>query len=70
MRKTVAVLLLVFVASSLSGCFSFVDWTHNLNHFRAWGEDLDRAHRSVDRIFLNYDYDDPSRDILYEAPNT
>jgi hypothetical protein len=70
MRKSIAVLVLVFVATAMSGCFSFVDWTHNLNHLRAWNEDLDRMHRSFDRFFFNYDYDDPSRNILYEGPNT
>ena len=70
LSKSVAVLLLVFVASSLSGCFSFVDWTHNLNHLRAWNEDLDNMHRTFDRFVFNYDYDDPSRDIEYESPNT
>jgi hypothetical protein len=70
MRKSVAVLLLVFASTCLTGCFSFVDWNHNLNHLRAWNQDLDRAHRSIDRIFFNLDYDDPSRDILYESPNT
>ena len=70
MRKSLAVILLMFVASTMSGCFSFVDWEHNLNHLRAWNEDLDRMHRSFDSIFFNYDYDDPSRDIGYESPNT
>lgn len=70
MRKPIAVLLLVLVATTLTGCFSFVDWNHNLNHLRAWNEDLDRMHRTFDRFFFNYDYDDPSRDILYESPNT
>lgn len=70
MRNTMAVLLLAVVSLGLSGCFSFVDWQHNLNHFRAWNEDLDRMHRSIDRFFFNYDYDDPSRDIEYESPNT
>jgi hypothetical protein len=70
MRKVIPVLLLVFIGSCLSGCFSFVDWTHNLNHLRAWNEDLDRMHRTLDRFMFNYDYDDPSRDIEYEGPNT
>lgn len=70
MRKFVAVLLLMFVGVSVGGCFSFVDWTHNLNHLRSWNEDLDRMHRSMDRFFFNYDYDDPSRDIEYEGSNT
>jgi hypothetical protein len=70
MRKSVAVLLLVMAATCLSGCFSFVDWNHNLNHLRAWNQDLDRAHRTFDRFFMNLDYDDPSRNIVYEAPNT
>jgi hypothetical protein len=70
MRKSVAVLLLVMAAMSVSGCFSFVNWHHNLNHLRAWNEDLDRAHRTFDRFFMSLDYDDPSRDIAYEAPNT
>lgn len=70
MRKFAAVMLLVVAGLSVGGCFSFVDWTHNLNHLRAWNQDLDRMHRTMDRFFFNYDYDDPSLDIEYESPNT
>lgn len=70
MRKIAPLLLLAIAGVMLSGCFSFVDWKHNLNHLRAWNEDLDRMHRTFDRFFFNYDYDDPSRDIEYESPNT
>lgn len=70
MRNVTAILLLVVGAFGLSGCFSFVDWEHNLNHLKAWNEDLDDMHRTTDRIFFNFDYEDPSRDIEYESPNT
>lgn len=70
MRKSLIVLSLVFLGTSLSGCFSFVDWEHNLNHLRAWNEDLESMHHSFDRYFFNYDYEDPSRDIQYETSNT
>lgn len=70
MRKALAAVMLGVLALTTGGCFSFVDWEHNLNHLRSWNEDLDRAHRTFDRIFFNYDYEDPSRDIEYETPNT
>lgn len=70
MRKILVLLALVVAGSFMSGCFSFVDWEHNLNHLRSWNEDLDRMHRTIDRYIFNFDYEDPSRDIHYETPNT
>ena len=61
---------LLLASFTTTGCFSFVDWTHNLNQLRAWNEDLDSMHRTGDRFVFNYDYDDPSRSIEYEGPNT
>lgn len=70
MRKLLLLAIIAIGTSFTTGCFSFVDWQHNLNHLRAWNEDLDRMHRTIDRYIFNYDYDDPSRDIRYESPNT
>lgn len=62
--------LLAIASLLVSGCFSFVEWTHNLNQLRAWNEELNRMNRTTDRSIFNYDYDDPSRDIEYERPDT
>ena len=70
MRKLLLLVIVAIATSFTTGCFSFVDWEHNLNHLKAWNEDLDRIHRTIDRYIFNYDYEDPSRDIEYESPNT
>ncbi len=55
----VAVLsLAVFFGST--GCFSFVDWSHNKMHLKAWEVQLRSFHKSFDRLILDYDWDDPT----------
>ena len=61
---------LMLCASLTSGCFSLIDWEHNLNHFKVWNEDLDNVHRDIDYMFFNYDWGDPTRDLGFETPNT
>lgn len=70
MKSILTVALLLAGTSALSGCFSLVDWEHNLNHLKVWNQDLDNIHRDIDRFFFNYDWDDPTRDLGFETPNT
>lgn len=62
-RKLVTALLAAVLMVGFTGCFSFVDWTHNRRHLQAWGNNLDSFHRSFDRFFLDYDWDDPTVEI-------
>ncbi|MGE0432556.1 MAG: hypothetical protein AB7K09_10145 [Planctomycetota bacterium] len=59
-RKIIALLLAVAFTVGTTGCFSFVDWTHNKRHLQAWGNKLRDFHKSFDRLFLDYDWDDPT----------
>ncbi len=70
LKKLFFGLLLLVSSFGLSGCFSLVDWEHNLNHIKVWNSDLDNMHRSIDRYFFNYDWDDPNQDLNFETPNT
>jgi hypothetical protein len=70
MKKLAAFALLAIAAVGFSGCFSLVDWEHNKNQLRVWNNGLDSAHRSIDRFFFDYDWDDPSQGLTYETPNT
>lgn len=63
MKKIAALALLAVSTLGLSGCFSFVDMEHNANHFAAWDNQLNEAHRSIDRFFFDYDWDDPANGI-------
>jgi|GEM_PF-1881316 len=63
MKKIAALALFALAATGLSGCFSFVDMEHNENHFTVWDQQLDDAHRSIDRFFFDYDWDDPSNGV-------
>lgn len=69
MKKLIALSIVALGCSSLSGCFSLVDWDHNLNHLIAWNNQLDDVHTTFDYYFLDYDQDDPSRMYNYESPN-
>lgn len=70
MKKLCALALMVLGATSLSGCFSFVDWEHNKNHAKAWNNNFDEIHNTVDYFFFDYDWNDPSSGYNYETPNT
>lgn len=59
-RKLIAGLCAVVLAVGATGCFSFVDWTHNERHLQAWNKQLRSFHRSFDRFFMDYDWDDPT----------
>ncbi len=61
MKKRIILALLVVVCLfAFTGCFSFVDWTHNKNHLRSWDKKVSSLHKSFDRFFLDYDWDDTS----------
>lgn len=70
MKKVIALCLMVCATAGLSGCFSLVDWEHNKNHMRVFNSNLNDMHRSIDRFFFDYDWDDPTRSFSYETPNT
>ncbi len=62
-KKIILLLLLLALFIGFTGCFSFVDWTHNARHIQAWGNDLRALHKSIDRFFLDYDWDDPFLEV-------
>jgi len=70
MKKILTLALLATATLGLSGCFSIIDWEHNRNHFRAWNNGLDRAHNTIDRIFFDYDWEDPTGGYGYTTPNS
>lgn len=70
MKKFAVFSVLALCAFSLSGCFSLIDWEHNLNHLKVWNRKLDDIHKSTDRIFFDLDLEDPSGDLNFETPNT
>jgi len=70
MKKIGLIALLGYCMLGMSGCFSLIDWEHNLNHLKVWNRKLNDCHRSVDRIFFDLDLDDPSSDLNFETPNT
>ncbi|NUQ34878.1 MAG: hypothetical protein HUU29_08055 [Planctomycetaceae bacterium] len=70
MKKFVLALLLAFGALGTSGCFSIIDWEHNLNHLRIWNNNLDNMHRDIDYFFFDYDWNDPTGNTGFESPNT
>ena len=64
MKKRIMLALLVVVCLfAFTGCFSFVDWTHNKRHLQAWDRKVKSLHKSFDRFFLDYDWDDTSLGI-------
>jgi hypothetical protein len=59
-RKLLTLCLAALLMVGVSGCFSFVDWTHNKRHFQSWDNKLRSFHKSFDRFFMDYDWDDPT----------
>lgn len=59
MRRFLVAAALCLALMGGTGCFSFVDWSHNKAHIQAWGNKLRSFHKSLDRFILDYDWDDP-----------
>ena len=61
MRRFLALAALLFVAFGAAGCKSTWDfWKEDVkNKTAVWRRDLHSAHRTFDRYFLNYDWEDP-----------
>jgi len=59
-RKLAALALLAAVALLAPGC-TFRQWADDVvNHGKVILRDLNDIHRSVDRHFFNYDWNDPT----------
>ena len=62
-KKLLLLVIIVLIFTASTGCFSFVDWTHNSRHLQAWNNQLRDMHRSLDRFIFDYDWDDPFLEV-------
>lgn len=60
MRKLVLLAVFTGLIFSAIGCLSS-DHRHNRRHMWAFDRDIENLHRTTDRHFFNYDWDDPYR---------
>ena len=59
-RKLALVLVLASVATGVAGCTIFPPTAESPGMvLRAWWRDLSDIQKTIDKHFLNYDYDDP-----------
>jgi len=59
-RKLALVLVLASAAAGVAGCTVFPPTAESPGMIlRAWWRDLGDIQKSIDKHFLNYDYDDP-----------
>ena len=59
-KKFMLAAVLLMMALSTIGCLS-TDQRHNRRHMWAIDRDIESLHRTTDRHFFNYDWDDPYR---------
>jgi hypothetical protein len=60
MRRFLTLAVLAVVAFAGSGCSTVGFWYDDTaNKIKVWRRDLHAAHRTIDRYFLNYDWEDP-----------
>lgn len=56
MKRTLQVLGLAFLLTSMSGCFT-LNWNHNRRHLRKFIDQIREVHRDIDRIVFDLDPD-------------
>lgn len=59
-RKLVLLFALISLVLGSMGCLSS-DHRHNRRHMWAIDRDIEMLHKTTDRHFFNYDWDDPYR---------
>ncbi|HET6201819.1 MAG TPA: hypothetical protein VFI25_03325 [Planctomycetota bacterium] len=60
MRRILAAAVLALLAFGAAGCRTIGFWVEDVsNHVTVMRRDLNSVHRTFDRYFLNYDWEDP-----------